>query len=87
MVNLKNPSTFYETTAATIHYGFDFPLQSPEYKVLYDVVHRTHLIVPYPAALLIVGDQENYDDVQAPEFDQPAQLKTVPVQQVDVRQH
>ncbi len=64
-----------------------FSLQGPDYKGLCDVVHRAHLIAPYLVALLIVGGQKNYDGVRVLGLYQLAQLKTVPVRQVDVQQH
>jgi len=38
-------------------------------------------------ALLIVGGQENYDSVRVLGLYQLAQLKTVPIWQVNVQQH
>ena len=51
------------------------------------VVHRARLIAPYLVALLIVGGQENYNGVRVLGLDQLAQLKTVPIWQVNVQQH
>ena len=46
-----------------------------------------HLIAPYLVALLIVGGQEYYDGVRVLGLYQLAQLKTVPIWQVNVQQH
>ncbi len=66
-------------------HGFDFSLQGPDHKGLCDVVHRAHLIAPYMVALLIVGGQENYDSVRVLGLYLLAQLKTVPIWQVNVQ--
>ena len=68
-------------------HGIDFPLQGPDHKGLCDVVYRAHLIASYLVALLIVGGQENYYGVRVLGLYQFAQLKAVPIWQIDVQQH